>query len=77
MRIFLKPLALFALIASFGYLVRLIVAPDVQPIGDREQAGWDIHVALVLMSIQNIGLIGLAIVSALALSTEIRRLLAP
>jgi len=76
MRVFLKPLALFALIASFGYVARIIVAPDVQPIGDREQAGWDIHVAFVLTSIQNIGLIGLAIVSVLALSTEIRRLLA-
>jgi hypothetical protein len=77
MRMFLKPLALFALIAVFGYFVRIVVAPDVQPIGDREQAGWDVHLAFVLTSIQNIGLIGLAIVSVLALSTEIRRLLAP
>jgi hypothetical protein len=77
MRIFLKPLALFSLIVSFGYLVRMVVAPDVQPVGVREQAGWDVHLAFVLTSIQNIGLIGVAIVSVLALSTEIRRLIAP
>ncbi|MET0219227.1 MAG: hypothetical protein ABW213_01070 [Tardiphaga sp.] len=77
MRIFLKPLGLFALITVFGYGVRMVVVPDVLPIGDRQQAGWDVHIAFLLMAVQNIGLIGMAILAVLALSTEIRRLLAP
>jgi hypothetical protein len=77
MRIFVKLLALFALITLFGYGVRMAVAPDVLPIGDREQAGWDVHIAFLLMAVQNIGLIGMAIVAVLAVSTQIKRLLAP
>jgi hypothetical protein len=77
MRIFLKLLGLFALITLFGYGVRMVVAPDVLPIGDREQAGWDVHIAFLLMAVQNIGLIGMAIVAVLAVSTQIKRLLAP
>ena len=77
MRVFLKPLGLFALIALFGFGVRMLVAPHVLPIGDREQAGWDVHIAFLLVAVQNIGLFGMAILTVLAVSTEIRRMLAP
>jgi hypothetical protein len=74
MRVFLKFLLLFALIFSVAYVARMMLVPDVRPIADGEQPGWQVQVAFVITSIQNVGLFGMAVVLLLALSTEIKRL---
>jgi hypothetical protein len=74
MRVFLKSLLLFALIFSVAYVARMMFVPDVGPIADGEQPGWQVQVAFVITSIQNVGLFGMAVVLLLALSTEIKRL---
>jgi hypothetical protein len=74
MYVFLKSLLLFALIFAVAYVARMVIVPDVMPIADGEQPGWQVQVAFVITSIQNIGLFGMAIVLLLALSTEIKRL---
>ena len=45
MRIFLKSFLLFALIFSAAYMVRILIVPDVVPIADGEQSGWQIQIA--------------------------------
>jgi hypothetical protein len=74
MRIFLKSFLLFALIFSAAYIARILIVPNVMPIADGEQPGWQVQVAFILTSIQNIGLIGLALVVVLALLTQLRSL---
>jgi hypothetical protein len=74
MRIVLRSLVLFALIFSVAYIARTTIVPDVLPIADDEQPGWQVQVAFVLTSVQNIGLMGMAVVVLLALSSQLRRL---
>ncbi len=74
MRIFLKCFLLFALIFSAGYLARILTVPNVVPIADGEQPGWPVQIAFFLMSVQNIGLIGMALVMLLALLSQLRSL---
>ena len=69
MRIFLKSLSLFALIFLAAYVARATIVPNVMPIADGEQPGWQVEVAFVLASVQNIGLIGMALVMLVALSS--------
>ena len=76
MRIFLKLLSLFALIFLAAYAGRITIVPNVVPIGDGEQPGWQVQVAFVLATIQNIGLTGMALVMLLALSSRLKRLIA-
>jgi hypothetical protein len=72
MRIFLKSFLLFALIFSAAYIARILIVPNVMPIADGEQPGWQVQVAFILTSIQNIGLIGLTLVVVLALLIRLR-----
>ena len=74
MRIFLKAFLLFALIFSAAYIVRILTVPDVVPIADVEQSGWQIQIAFVLLSVQNIGLFGMGLVMLLALLNQFRSL---
>jgi hypothetical protein len=50
--------------------------PDVVPITEGEQSGWQIDVAFFLTSVQNIGLLGMALVVLLALLHQFRNLVA-
>jgi hypothetical protein len=74
MRPFLRSLLLFALIFSAAYVARVTIVPNVVPIADGEQPGWQVQVAFVLSSVQNIGLMGMAVVVLLALSSQLKRL---
>jgi hypothetical protein len=75
MRIFLKSLLLFALIFMVAYVARVTIVPDVVPIADGEQPGWQVQVAFLMTSIQNIGLIGMALVMLVALSSRLKSLI--
>lgn len=75
MRPFVKSLLLFALIFSTAYVARVTIVPDVVPIADGEQPGWQVQVAFVLSSVQNIGLMGMAVVVLLALSSQLKALI--
>jgi hypothetical protein len=46
MHIFVGSLLLFALIFSVAYFARAMTVPDVMPIADGEQPGWQVQVAL-------------------------------
>jgi hypothetical protein len=50
-----------------------MIVPDVMPIADGEQPSWQIQVAFIIASVQNIGLMGMAIVVLLALSSRLKR----
>ena len=72
MRIFLKSLLSFALIFSAAYIARILIVPNVGPIGDDGQSGWQLQLAFLLTSTQNIGLIGMVLVMILALLNKFR-----
>ncbi len=74
MRIFLKCFLLFALIFSAAYIARSLIAPNAMPIADGEQPGWPVQIAFFLTSVQNIGLIVMALVVLLALLSRLRSL---
>lgn len=74
MRVFLKSLLLFALIFAAAYIARAIVVPNVMPIADGEQPGWQVQVAFLLKSVQNVGLFGVVLVTVLALLSELKNL---
>jgi len=76
MRIFLKSLALFVLIFVTAYAARITIVPNAMPIANGEQPGWQVQVAFVVTTIQNIGLIGMALVMLVALSSRLKRLIA-
>jgi hypothetical protein len=74
MRIFLKSFLLFALIFSTAYIARILIVPSVVPIADGEQSGWQVQIAFVLTSVQNIGLFGMGLVVLLGLLKRFRSL---
>ena len=74
MRIFLKSFLLFALIFSAAYIARILMVPNVVPITDGEQSGWQVQIAFVLTSVQNIGLFGMGLVVLLGLLKRFRSL---
>jgi hypothetical protein len=76
MRIFLKLLLLFASIFLVAYVARVTFVPDAMPIADGEQPGWQVQVAFLLASVQNLGLIGMALVTLVALARQFRSLVA-
>jgi hypothetical protein len=75
MRIFLKSFLLFALIFSASYIARILMVPNVVPIADGEQSGWQVQIAFVLTSVQNIGLFGMGLVMLLGLLKQFRSLI--
>ena len=62
MRTYLRLLLLFALIAGAAYLASRSFVPDAAPVADSEQPPWYLQLAFVLMSIELIGLGGMALV---------------
>ena len=74
MRFFLKSLLLFALIFSAAYIARILMVPNVLPIPDGEPSGWQVQIAFVLTSVQNIGLFGMGLVMLLGLLKQLRSL---
>jgi hypothetical protein len=76
MRIFLKAFLLFALFFSAAYVARISIVPNSLPIADGHQSGWQVQTAFLLMSVENIGLFGMAIVILLALLNRFRSLVA-
>jgi hypothetical protein len=46
------------------------------PIADGEQPGWQVQVAFLLASVQNLGLIGMALVTLVALARQFKSLVA-
>ena len=76
MRSFLKAFLLFALFFAVAHITRISIVPDSLPIADGNQSGWQVQIAFVLMSVENIGLFGMAIVMLLALLNRFRRLVA-
>ena len=76
MRIFLKSLSLFTLIFLVAYAARVTIVPDAMPIADGEQPGWQVEAAFIITSVQNIGVIGMAIVLLVALSSRLEGLIA-
>ena len=68
--------AAFASIFAAAYVARILIVPDVVPIAEGEQSGWQIDIAFFLTSVQNIGLLGVALVVLLALSYWVRNLVA-
>ena len=76
MRGFIKSLLLFASIFAAAYAARVLIVPDVVPIGEGEQSSWQVDLAFVLTSVQNVGLFGTAVVMLLALLKPFRNLTA-
>jgi hypothetical protein len=76
MRIFVKLLLLFALIFLVAYVARVTIVPNAMPIADGEQPGWQVQVAFIMTTVQNIGLIGMALVMLVALSRQLKSLFA-
>jgi hypothetical protein len=74
MRTFLESLLLFASIFIAAYVARILIVPEVAPITEGEQSGWQIDVAFILTSVQNIGLSGTTLVVLLALLHQFRNL---
>ena len=74
MRIFFKAFLLFALIFSAAYIARMLTVPNVIPIADGEQSGWQVQIAFVLTSVQNIGLFGMGLVMLVGLLKQLRSL---
>ena len=75
MRIFFKAFLLFALIFSAAYIARMLTVPNVIPIADGEQSGWQVQIAFVLTSVQNIGLSGMAMLMLLTPLHQFRNFL--
>jgi hypothetical protein len=76
MRTFLKSLLLFVSIFAAAYMVRVLIVPNVAPIAEGEQPNWQIQVAFVLTSVENIGLFGMVLVALAALSSQLSKLVA-
>ena len=71
----LRALVLFALIFGAAYLARVAIVPNVMPIADTEQPGWQLQFAFVVKAIENVGLFGMIIARLLALYSWLRELL--
>ena len=76
MKTFLKSLLLFALVFAAAYAARILIVPDVVPIAEGEQSSWQVDIAFLLTSVQNIGLFGMTLVILLALLNQFRNLVA-
>jgi hypothetical protein len=76
MKNFLKSLLLFASVFAAAYAARILIVPNVMPIAEGEQSSWQIDVAFLLTSVQNIGLFGMILVILLALLNQFRNVAA-
>jgi hypothetical protein len=59
---YFKALSLFAVIFGLAFLAHKAIVPNVVPIADGEQSNWQVQLAFVLVSLENIGLGGAALV---------------
>jgi hypothetical protein len=76
MRIFLKAFLLSALFFVAAQLLVSRPSPTACRSQIGHQSGWQVQIAFVLMSVENIRLFGMAIVMLLALVNRFRRLVA-
>ena len=76
MRSFLKAFVLFALFFAVAHIARVSIVPNSLPIADGHQSGWQVQIAFLLTSVQNIGLFGMGLVTLLGLLNQFRSLLA-
>jgi hypothetical protein len=76
MRIFLRAFLLFALFFAAARIARISIVPIAGRSQIGHQSGWQVQIAFVLISVENIGLFGMAIVMLLALLNRFRRLVA-
>jgi hypothetical protein len=67
MRTFLKSLLLFGSIFAAAYVARILIVPNVAPIAEGDESNWQIQIAFLLTSVENIGLFGMVLVMILAL----------
>jgi hypothetical protein len=72
-----KFLVLFAAAFGAAYGLRLATVPDVVAIADRHQPTWQIELAFVLDTFENLALAGAAITLMLALGAAFRQLYPP
>ena len=77
MRAYLKGLLLFALTFGIAYLARETIVPNVVPVAEGEQSNWQVQVAFVLMSLQNIGLGGAVLLIVMFVLNRLQKLLYP
>jgi hypothetical protein len=57
-------------------VARILIVPNVAPIAEGEESNWQIQIAFLLTSVENIGLFGMVLVMILALLNRFRSLLA-
>lgn len=62
MRAYLKALGFFVVVFAAGRLARFLFAPDAVPIANGEQTTRELVSALLLKSVENIGLCGAILV---------------
>ena len=75
MHTFLKSLLLFASIFAAAYVARILIVPNVAPIAEGDEPNWQIQIAFLLTSVQNIGLFGMVLVVLVALPTQVKNLI--
>jgi hypothetical protein len=59
---FLRSLLLFMLVFATAFLAHRTLVPNVVPVADGEQSNWQVQLAFVLVSLENIGLGGAGLV---------------
>jgi hypothetical protein len=59
---YLKPLSLFAVVFVSAFLAHKVMVPNVVAVADGEQSNWQVQLAFVLVSLENIGLGGAVLV---------------
>jgi hypothetical protein len=59
---FLRSLLLFMLVFGLAFLAHKALVPNVVPVADGEQSNWQVQLAFVLVSLENIGLGGAGLV---------------
>jgi hypothetical protein len=59
---FLKSLLLFTLVFGLAFLAHKALVPNVVPVADGEQSNWQVQLAFVFVSLENIGLSGAGLV---------------
>lgn len=74
MNIFLKSLLLFASIFAAGCVARILIVPDLAPLAEGDEPNWQIQIAFLLTSVQNIGLFGMVLVVLVALPSQVKNL---
>jgi hypothetical protein len=73
---FLRSPLLLAFVFVTAYVARILIVPNVVPIAEGEQSNWQIQVAFFLTSVQNVGLLGMVLAVLVAVSSQLKSLVA-